>query len=486
MPLASACAAGEGDASVASAGDRADGPVGGDMDADGDAGSSSSGQDAGDGGDDSDGDGSGGDPGLVPDERDPDTGGEDPDDRPDIDLGPLTSCIKLAAAPCPGNDDSGLVRHAGLSAWSPCRFELADAGTWDERAAVLDALAQRLAELPVAEIDFDRLGVAADGGVSKLAKLEHFARGFRWQDVDFNDGRWMPQGVSGTYDAYEFGAIDGRAMIATSWYHKASVSDLGLPNEVVRISFADVTSLADGGGVPYRHALLVEPFDDGGVPNFKAPQLHAGGIAWVGRYLYVADTARGLRVFDTARMFAVDGDAATAVGYDAQSGEYDAYGYTYVLPQVGAYSFSGASCGARTSFVGVDSTSEPPSLVTGEFHDADIAGKLIRWPLDGDRLELTDPELGTVLATEAFLAQESDMQGAVSVGGEWWLSSSAQSGADGALYQVGHGRPSASHGWVVGPEDMMYARQEGLLWSLNEFAGNRYVFAVDLGAYGAL
>ena len=78
------------------------------------------------------------------------------------------------------------------------------------------------------------------------------------------------------------------------------------------------------------------------------------------------------------------------------------------------------------------------------------------------------------------------MQGAVSVDGEWWLSSSAQSGADGALYRVGHGRDAVSHGWVVGPEDLMYARQEGLLWSLNEFAGNRYVFAVDLGAYAKL
>ena len=484
MTLVSACAAGvDENSGAASAGDRADGGLG-------DTNTDDEDEDAGDttGGEDRDSDGeSGGDPGPIPDELLPETsGGEDPDDRPDIDFGPLTTCVKLAAAPCPGDDDSGLVRHKGLSAWSPCRFELADAGTWEERDLLLDDLSGSLVELPVADLDFDRLGTAADGGVSKLAKLENFARAFRWQDVDFSDGRWMPQGLSGTYDAYEYGAIDGRSMVATSWYHKASVSDLGLPNEVVRVSFADVSNLAKGGDVPYRHVLLVEPYDDGGFTNFKAPQLHAGGIAWVGRYLYVADTGKGLRVFDTARMFEVTGDAPKSVGYDADTGDFNAYGYKYVLPQVGAYNFSGSSCWSRTSFVAVDNTSEPPSLVTGEFHDNDIAGKLIRWPLDGDRLEYADPELGTVLATEAFFAQESDMQGAVSVDGEWWLSSSAQSGADGALYRVGHGRDAVSHGWVVGPEDLMYARQEGLLWSRNEFAGNRYVFAVDLGAYAKL
>ena len=64
--------------------------------------------------------------------------------------------------------------------------------------------------------------------------------------------------------------------------------------------------------------------------------------------------------------------------------------------------------------------------------------------------------------------------------------SSGQSGADGRLYRTKERTPSAGYGWVVGPEDLMYARQEGLLWSLNEFAGNRYVFAVDLGAYAKL
>lgn len=415
-----------------------------------------------------------------------DTGGDDADPGEEPDLGPLALCIEHANAACPGSDDSGLVRHQGLVPWAPCRFELADQGSWASRDLLLDQLGESIPELPVSELTFNHLGPAVGAEQSKLAKVEHLDRAFRWQDGDFADGRWMPQGLSGTYDAYDNGKVDGRELVAVSWYHNAKVSDLGLPNEVVRVSFADVTALGGGGDVPYRHVLLVEPFAENGEVNLRAPRLHAGGIAWVGRYLYVADTAKGLRVFDTARIFEVSTDKPGSIGLDAKTGDYHAYGYRYVLPEVSAYFLSGDSCWVRSSYVGVDRTSTPPSLVTGEFHDTDIAGKLIRWSLDGQRLATSDADTGTTLAREAFFAQESDVQGAVAIDGEWWLSSSAQSGADGALYRTSEGRESARYGWVVGPEDLMFAGQQRLLWSLNEFAGQRFVFAVDVDAYGAL
>jgi hypothetical protein len=33
---------------------------------------------------------------------------------------------------------------------------------------------------------------------------------------------------------------------------------------------------------------------------------HAGGIAWVGRYLYVADSGKGVRVFDLDHVWKAD------------------------------------------------------------------------------------------------------------------------------------------------------------------------------------
>ncbi|MCB9566145.1 MAG: hypothetical protein H6710_02830 [Myxococcales bacterium] len=490
-----ACASGEADVvdGGLTAGDRTDQNdlPGSGADANDDADQDDGESDSDSAGVEPDGSDSGGDP-DYPDRAPMPPGVDPPEPVPpptsDAGFGEQTLCEKLEYAPCPAdNDDSKLTHHEGLVPWAACRFELKDQKLWDDRALLLDSLSGSIPEIDVGDLaqDFDRLGTAiTPEETSHLAKLEVFDRAFRWQDVDFNDAAWMPQGLSGTYDAFEDEAINGREMVAVSWYHNADISGLVDRDEIVRIAFADVTNIADG-TVPYRHVLLVEPYDDGGKVNLKAPHLHAGGIAWVGRYLYVADTAKGLRVFDTSRIFEVSPDK-DAIGYDAQTGKYHAYGYKYVLPQVGAYYLSGSSCWVRSSFVAVDNTSEPPSLITGEFHGTDIAGKLVRWPLDGEHLMATDPELGTTQASEIYFAQESDMQGALSINGEWWMSSSGQSGADGRLYRTKERTPSAGYGWVVGPEDLMYSRKDGVLWGLNEFAKKRFVFAVDISAYPAL
>ena len=418
----------------------------------------------------------------------PPGGGSEPTDPPDSDapVGDLQLCVKLAAAPCPTEDDAGMVHHGGLRPWASCRFELADKGTWEMQDMRLDVLADTLTEVGVEGVlaDTDRLATSV-GQISALSKLQHFAHAFRWQDVDFGDAAWMPQGISGSFDANSEGLIDGRKVVATAWYYKASVGGLNDRDSIVRVSFADISALEDDGAVPYRHVLLVEPYDSGGVVNFKATKLHAGGIAWVGRYLYVADTANGLRVYDTSRIMEVS-TAKDGIGFDAQSGDYLAYGYKYVLPMVSHYALSDQSCWVRTSFVSLDATSDPPSLVTGEWHDNDIAGKLVRWPLDGERLLESDPERGAVMASEVYFAQESDVQGGISIDGDWFLSTSAQSGNQGLLYRVRAGRESAAYGWVVGPEDLMWDRQAGHRWSLNECAGQRYVFSVAASQYAKL
>jgi hypothetical protein len=411
---------------------------------------------------------------------------EEPSSSPTggVGVADVNLCVELKTAACPGDADAHLTRHGGLRPWAPCRFELVDQDTWELQSIRLAALGK---DLPIVGIegvlgDFDRLASAVDGGVSHLSEVAGLDRAFRWQDVDFHDGAWMPQGISGSFDASEDGLVAGREVVAVSWYHKSSVSGLKDREEVARISFVDVSALGEGGAAPYRHVLLVEPYLDGDRINLRATKVHAGGIAWVGRYLYVADTAKGLRVYDTSQILEVS-TAQDRIGYDAQTGEYHAYGYKYALPQVGAYLLSSESCWIRSSFVALDATSSPPSLITGEFHDLDVAGKLARWPLAGERLLASDPARGATAASELFFAQESDVQGALSVGGEWWLSCSAQSGAAGRLYQTSAGAPSVSHGWVVGPEDLMYDRVGGRLWSQNEFAGKRFVFGVDLAGY---
>jgi hypothetical protein len=391
----------------------------------------------------------------------------------------LLFCEENKPSACPSSDDSRMLRHGGLIDGAICQFELADQQQWASKGANIDRLGQHLPVVGVADLlkDLDHQGVVVANDHPELARLERLDRAYGWDAFDHQDKTWMPQGISGAADAAADERIAGRSVIAVSWYHNAKASGLGDRHEVARISFVDVTDPAD---IRYTHVVLADVVDEGGArPDLRPVRIHAGGIAWVGRYLYVADTTRGLRVFDTERILALDSHD-DAFGYDPNTDRYRAYGHHYALPQVGAYFLTDQSCWHRFSFVAADHTSSPPSLVTGEFRDNDIAGKLMRWDLDGDRLAATGPGPGITHPSQVFHAQESDMQGAVSVDGAWYITSSGQDGAWGRLYRAERGAPSVASGWVIGPEDVMFSRRDQRLWSLSEFAGRRYIFAVGL------
>ena len=376
---------------------------------------------------------------------------------------------------CPASVDDGLARHGGLVEVSACGFELVDQNTWSRHDAVLDGLAKHLSEVDVPAVlgDLDRKGITASGDEEALAPIEDLYAAFMWNAADTKDPSWRPQGISGSADASADELVGGREVLAVSWYHRPEDTSQPSVNHGARVSFADVTDLS-AGTVPYRHVLLVEPFDDGGTPNFRAIKLHVGGITWTGRYLYAADTVRGLRVFDTERMFAVDGVDAT-IGLDRGTGKYNAYGYKYVIPEVGEYFMPKGSCGFRFSYVALDKTGMTPALVTGEFRDeANIAGKLARWNLDGERLAVTDVDNSAIRPVQAFLAQESYIQGAISIDGQWWMSSAD---GKGRLYSAAPAIASKTNGWVFGPEDLMYSAAQGALWSVSEFPDHRYVFS---------
>ncbi|MCE0445528.1 hypothetical protein LT493_12280 [Streptomyces tricolor] len=114
-----------------------------------------------------------------------------------------------------------------------------------------------------------------------------------------------------------------------SWYGRLAAERQG-----ARIS---VVSWDATGDPTYQHVLLVEPYglrDDGGERyDFRESDLHAGGIAWYGNKLYVADSTvgtTGLRVYDLDRIFKVT--KGPGLGRQAD-GTYHAHGYDYVLPQ---------------------------------------------------------------------------------------------------------------------------------------------------------
>jgi hypothetical protein len=287
--------------------------------------------------------------------------------------------------------------------------------------------------------------------------------GFRWNDDDETTERWWPQGITTSADAGDTdqtGDLGDRRLLLTSWYSKKlRGSNLGS-----RITVVDVDSLE------YRHVLLVVPQTSArGHVELKPLLVHAGGLVWCGPYLHVAGTRRGLfscLVDDIIRVESTD----------------DAFGYRFVLPVRFAYAAS-ASEGTepmRYSFLSLDRGSHPPQLVAGEYAVAEMTRRLVRYPLDPETLHLTAHEDGTSRPVWLDDSGLGHMQGVVIVGDTYYVTASRGRRRRGQVHVGEPGRfRSFPRTLPVGPEDVTYWPSTDQLWSLTEYPGRRFVFAMD-------
>jgi hypothetical protein len=284
------------------------------------------------------------------------------------------------------------------------------------------------------------------GSAGELKGVKGVKGGFRWNDGDNAVDYWWPQGITGSADATPGGVVDGHRELLVSWYSKNGKG--------ARVSFVNADSLSKA---KYRHVLLAEPDATGG---FGPVESHAGGIAWVGDYLYVAETHGGLRVFDMRHILEVPNPD-------------DALGYAFILPQVGLYK---TEPGLRFSFVALDRTNGP-ALVTGEYKKGAAGGRIVRWPLGADNLP-------TGQAAKAFKSPAGSMQGALMLNGRIGSSSSAGEGRPGVFTTGLPGAATKTFTWAAGVEDVSYAATSGRIYSLTEYPGARVVFGADAGSLG--
>lgn len=341
----------------------------------------------------------------------------------------------------------------------PAPFVLRDAGTWAANEALVGELAKSMPPATVAAVMRDaNRATRTLGSTPALKGVPNVANGFRWNPGDDAVRTWYPQGITSSADATADGKWGANRITLVSWYGKGEDAAKG-----VRISFVDTDRLR---GAHYRHVLLVEPYRGaGGKATCRTVKIHAGGIAWYGSYLYVADTRAGLRVFDVRRMLRATSAAPAA-------------GYKYVLPQVNAYR-QPAGGDLVFSFVSVDRGSAPPSLLTGEYRKGKPGARVVRWPLDAASDRLAG---GEAHATGAYVLPQTNVQGALSAGGKLFLSTSAGADTNGTLYAAVPGQPSRPHRWGVGPEDLLYSPLSTRVYSLTEHPGKRAVFAVPASA----
>jgi hypothetical protein len=160
----------------------------------------------------------------------------------------------------------------------------------------------------------------------------------------------------------------------------------------------------------------------------------------------------------------------------------DAYGYRFVLPVRFAYD-AAASEGVelmRYSFLSLDRGSQPPQLVAGEYGRAEMTRRLVRYPLDPETMHLVAHEDGTSRPVALDERGLGHMQGAAVVGDTYYVTSSRGRYRLGSMHVGEPGRfRTFPRALPVGPEDISYWPSTDLLWSLTEYPGRRYVFAME-------
>lgn len=329
----------------------------------------------------------------------------------------------------------------------------------EENVAEIDALAAALAEHGGGRVGMD--GVLGDLDrrmrrtflpTPRLLGLS-VDRALTWERPDRRDLKWWPQGISTSVRTDVT-----RDVLVTSWYSRDK-------QQGSRVSFIDLETQR------YRHVLLVEPTVTEGVPGFTPLRAHAGGIVWHGPYLHVAATGRGFltcRVDDVMRVPA----AARLV----------THGHDYVLPVRFAYKASNEEGVERLrfSFMTLDRSTDPPSLVVGEYGNSKQTRRLARFPVDPATGLLAAEEDGVsrpILEGEDGLTR---MQGVAVVENTYFVTSSHGPHRYGHLH-VGRPRDFSTRRWATppGPEDLVYWPGTDLLWSVSEHPGLRWVFGMS-------
>ena len=164
----------------------------------------------------------------------------------------------------------------------------------------------------------------ANCGKSDRAAVPAGSIVYCWKSGDDKTSEWYLQSVTTTSDA---NATSAGAQ-ARADRHVTPRS----PKKGVRLSFVDPARKR------CRNVLLVYPTGTMAKPNYRPIDSHAGGIAWYGNYLYVAETNRGVRVFDLRNIFdpgiSKNGTTRSRKRIGLRGKTYYGAGIRYVLPQL--------------------------------------------------------------------------------------------------------------------------------------------------------
>jgi hypothetical protein len=340
-------------------------------------------------------------------------------------------------------------------------------------AALVSTLGTASVSTVMANANHDRTGLPSSFSVAGLET------GFRFDSDDNSDCKNYPQGITTSRDAVGSGGhYDGHQLVVVSWYTKTACDGDSSRSRITIVDWdADYPN-------KYRKVLLVEPTGTATTPDFKDIPVHAGGVSWYGDYLYVADTGRGMRVFDMRKILKTNtGGTADQIGRQS-SGVYYAHNYAYVLPQVGTIT-SNTTSGTRLNWSTISLDRVSRSMVMTEYTCSsgctsypNRAPRAIRFPFASGSTTFA----ATTTASQALQLPWYKLNGVASHNGRWWFYSSGNK----QLYYWTPSAGSTTYGFVGSGESISYWEDDtnpDLLWTLQEGVGNRNVFAVTQSTY---
>lgn len=301
-----------------------------------------------------------------------------------------------------------------------------------------------------------------------------------WDDSDRSITTWSPQGLTTSGDADDDGAWGANKVILSGWHYAPNDSRY---NDA-RVAFIDVN---DPAAAKYRWVYLVVPNSTGS--TFTAAKAHTGGMIWYGDKLMVTavgNTGTAIRVFSMSHILETTDGSAT-IG--KTSAGWAAYGYKYVMPQIGYYTYASGTCSMATntgipcfSSISLDRSTSPDSLVASEYFSDGQGSRLFRYPFAAEYLPGTTP-------SESWQSGVANAQGVLSFNGSWYVAHSSSS-YPGQLWRLQPGVAGASATcvspgssnmcWAMHPEALTYNYNTGLVWSQSEWPDQRAIFAVPL------
>lgn len=391
-------------------------------------------------------------------------------------LAAIGGVVALAATAFPTLAASGAAAPAALP---PGQFTLS--ANYHQFDALNNALTTTLGTADVHTVMSNANHTRAGVTDSPPVGMPGYVSGFTFDSGDDTDCTNYPQGITTSRDAVgttNGGTYDGHQLVLVSWYTKDGC-DGGHARS--RITLVDWDATYPN---TYRKILLVQPTGTAAAPDFTDIPIHAGGVSWYGNYLYVAETGRGMRVFDLRKILKTDtGGDADQIGRQSPT-TYYAHNYAYVLPQVGTITAATTS-GTPLVWSSISLDRVSASIVMNEYtcqsgctDYPNRAPRAVRFPFAAGATTFA----ATTTATQALQLPWYKLNGVASHNGRWWFNSSGAK----RLYYWTPTAGAHDYPWVSYGEGISYwedAEDPDMLWSLQESRGHRNVFAVTQSSY---